>query len=189
MLEILLTLVCLLLARKGGRRRNFARYIRGNVNEEQAIGTLAAKTMISSAFDDTVSEKARISSVVATWTISNWTGANNNGPLLVGVAHSSYSTAQIEAWLEATSGWQSNDLVAQEVAQRRIRTIGSLAHPRQSTIQQVSLNDGKPVKTKLNWVLETGATVQMWCFNQGTAAFATTDPMVRVEGHANLWKM
>ncbi len=163
--------------------------MRGSVNESLALGTLAAQTLVSADFDETVLEKTLVSSIVSTWTISNWTGVSSNGPLLVGVAHSDYTDAEIEAVLESTGSWSEGDKVAQEVSKRLVRRIGVFRHPRQSSIQQVVLNDGKPIKTKLNWTLATGARLNLWAYNTGTAAFATTDPTVRAEGHANLWKL
>ncbi len=33
----------------------------------------------------------------------------------------------------------------------------------------------------------TGQTVNLWVYNMGSAAFATTDPNVHVQGKANLF--
>ncbi len=165
------------------------RYIRGSVDEELSIGTLAATTLISTPFDNTVIERTLVSSLVAVWGIDDWTPAAGDGPLQVGLAHSDYSSAEIEAWIEATSSWSESDKISQEVNSRLVRTVGILVSP--SAVGDGSggsrLNNGNPIKTKLNWILNTGQTLRVWAYNTGSSAFATTVPIMRVQGHANLW--
>jgi len=43
------------------------RYIRGNVDEEVALTTLASKDVVSAIFDETVNERTKITSLVATY--------------------------------------------------------------------------------------------------------------------------
>ncbi len=165
------------------------RYLRGNVDEFMQLGTLAAVTLLSALFDETVDEKTLVSSIVATWTLGNWTPIANAGPIMFGVAHSDYTDAEIEAYIEATSSWNRSDLLAtREVAKRLIRRIGQFQAP--TAVEQVAvINDGRPVKTKLNWRMQEGQTLRLWAYNTGGAAIATTDPLVRCNGHANLWSL
>ncbi len=184
---ILITLV--IMARKGrsgGRRRPMGRYIRGNIDLDVALGTLAAKTLIALAMQQTVTERSLISSIVLQWSLIGKTIADNQGPIMVGVAHSDYTAAEIEAWVENTTTWAESDLVGREISGRKIRRVGVFPEGGQSLSTQV-LNDGKPVKTKLNWILNAGQTLDVWAYNNGSAALATTDPNVVVSGHANLW--
>ncbi len=180
---VLVALVAILMARKGGFP---ARYMRGGVREQLSLGTLASETLISTAFADSVTEQTRISSVVARYSISNLTPASGDGPILVGLALSDYTDAEIEAFVENTEGWQEGSMVGQEVADRRIRRVGIFPSPTANNIATV-LNDGKPIKTKMNWTLTTGQTIKLWCYNLGSSALASTDPSVNCEGHANLW--
>ncbi len=164
------------------------RYIRGEVDEVLSLGTLAPKTLIGADFDETPDEAVYCSSLVANHTIDQWTPAADRGPILVGVAHADYSDAQIEAWIEATNSWKVGDIVAtREVGRRLIRKIGVLVTPTSSTFATV-MNDGKPVTTKLGWHLATGDTIKQWAYNMGSAAFGTTDPNYRMQGHVNLWR-
>ncbi len=162
------------------------RYIRGNINELLNVGTLAAATVISADFDNVVDERTLVTSIVSTYSVDSWTQASDIGPLVVGVAHSDYSDAEIQEWFTQTVSWDEGNKIAQEINNRKIRVITTLQAPLSATGVFVA-NDGKPIKTKLNWILTQGQTLSVFAFNAGTAAFATTDPDVRMEGHANLF--
>ncbi len=160
-------------------------YMKGNVDETMQLGTLAPTTLISANFDEVVTEKHLISSLVATWALDGMVAGQ--GPILFGVAHSDYTSAQIEEVIEATQSWNRGDKTAQEIAKRLVRVIGTFVGTQGSGTDDVQFNDGKPVKTKLNWLLITGATLKLWAYNISGAALTTADPNVRVNGHANLW--
>ncbi len=185
MLLIYITLIAMLAMAKHpkSRKRRMGRYIRGNVNEVLALGTLGPVTVISAAFDNVVSERTLVSSVVATYAIENFTPNAGDGPIAVGLAHSDYSDAEIQAVMTATASWAEGDLVAQEIAKRKVRRVGVFDPNESGDV----LNDGKAIKTKLNWILNSGQTLRVWAFNTGASTLATTDPDVTVEGHANLW--
>ncbi len=166
-----------------------ANYMKGNVDEILVISTLAAKTLVSAIFDDTVSERTRISSLIASYGVSLVTQGAGIGPLVVGIAHSDYTDAEIEEWIETTASWDVGDrLATKEIAKRLIRRIGQFETPSTATRTE-TLNNGVPIKTKLNWTLNTGQTLRVWVYNQGTQPFATTSPEVSVQGHANLWSI
>ncbi len=187
MLEILVTAIAMLvMARKTPRRkRAMGRYIRGNIDLDSALGTLAAKTLLTFPVSSTVSERTLISSVVAQWSLIGKTIADNQGPIMVGLAHSDYTAAEIEAWVEQQGSWAEADLVAREISSRKIRRVGVFSEA--ASLGASTLNEGRPVKTKLNWILNAGQTLDVWAYNNGSAALATTDPNVVVSGHANLW--
>ncbi len=162
------------------------KYLRGNFDTDLELGTLAPKDLVKEDFDETVSDTTRVSSIVATYTLSNYTKGFDFGPIVVGVAHSDYTAIEIEEWLEAASGWEIGNLVAHEVTGRRCRQIGVFDNP-ESAGSSSRLNDGKPIRTKLNWVLAEGQTLSLWAYNNGTLALTTTNPNVNALGHANLW--
>lgn len=162
------------------------RYIPGDVDEALNLSTLAAGTLISAVFDNTVNERTLISSVDAIYSLSGYTPAAGDGPIMVGLAHSDYSDAEIQAVIDATLSWNEGDLIAQEVAKRRVRRVGIFDTPADAT-QTVSLNDGKKIKTKLNWIMTQQQTLRLWAMNMGSSALATTNPLVLCEGKANLW--
>ncbi len=178
----------IVLAKRGrGKRRNFSGYTRGNIRARIELGTLAAATGKVEPMA-VVDRPTRISSVKAMYSLSGWTEIDNVGPISIGIAHGDYSLAEIEEWIEQTetASWLSSDLIAKEVSGRLVRRIGVFRGANQSLGAAV-LNNGKPLSTKLNWRLAAGETVQYWVYNLGSAAVATTDPQVEIDGQANLW--
>ena len=169
------------LAKRGrGKGRSMGRYIKGRVDEELSLSTLATKTLTATTFDETVNERSLVSSIVATWSVRDATAGE--GPILVGVAHGDYSNAEIEEVIENLGSWDEGDKVSQERAKRLVRQIGTLTLVSGDAV----LNDGKAVKTKLNWVLNQGVTLKIWAYNLGLGSL-TTGGVVQAEGHANLW--
>ncbi len=168
------------------RRRSFRKYLRGGVEEVLGLSTLGSKTLVKVDFSDIVTEKTFASSIVAAWSMSNFTPAVQDGPIMVGVAISDYSAAEIEEFVEQTNSWDEGDLVNQEKASRKIKTVGILI-PTTSDVEHDKLNGGRLIKTRLNWSLRTGLTIAMWAYNMGDSTLATTNPQVHVAGHVNLW--
>ncbi len=171
---------------KGSGKRRFQRYIRGSVDEQLDLGTLAAKTLVGTAFDNTVAERTYVSSIVASWSLQGFTQASDDGPILVGVAHSDYTDAEIEEVIENTGSWDEGDLISQEKNARKVRKVGILGQG-EGVDEAFRLANGRKIKTKLGWILNAGDTLRLWAYNLGASALATTDPEVQVEGHANLW--
>ncbi len=172
--------------RRSGGRRATGRYIKGNIDELLDVGTLASRTLVRVVFSETVNERTLVSSIKASWSLSSATGGNSIGPILVGVAHSDYSAAEIEALIESTLTWNEGDKIAQEVGKRLIRKVGQFNVSASAADTDV-LNNGKPIKIKLNWILNQGQTLSLWAYNLGTVAFGTIDPDIHLEGDANLW--
>ncbi len=155
------------------------RYLRGRVDEEVPLLALATKTGVVASFDETVDSRTLLTSIVAKWGLEGLT--DGEGPILVGVAHGDYTLAEIEAYLENTGSWNESDLIqSREIAKRLIREVGMLSS------DEDMLNDGKPVKTKLNWILNEGVTLDLWAYNVSTGTL-TTGGVVHCTGHANLW--
>lgn len=168
-------------------RKSFRKYLKGNVDETLGLGTLAAQTLTGTDYDESVNERTFISSHKATWSISDWTPGAGIGPVLVGIAHGDYTNAEVEEVIENTGSWNEGDKVAQEVAKRQIRIVGKFESPEGGSTFDTILNEGKPIHTKLNWILNQGETLRLWAYNLGSQPFATTDPQVRISGHVNLW--
>jgi len=167
--------------------RKFRKYLRGNIHHKLQLGTLGAKTLIGSLVADTVVDTTWISSVKATWSMDAFTESTLDGPIQVGIAHSDYSDAEVEEWVENNTGtWDAGDLISQEIGRRKIRVVGLFKNP-QSILETAELNDGLPVTTKAGWMLSPGDTIRIWAYNTGDGAVQATDPAVRAEGHANLW--
>ncbi len=164
---------------KHGKRRKFRRYLRGQVVLGQALGALASGAGIVFNGPDSVEETAWCSSVKATYSLNDWTDGDDEGPLIFGIAHSDYTLAEIEEWIESTGSWSAGDLNSQEISRRKIRRVGSLSKGGEA-------NDGKPIRTKCGWMLTTGDNIAWWVWNPGVAPL-TTGADFHVDGHANLW--
>ncbi len=176
--------------RKGGGRkpRRFREYLRGAIDLQVDLGTLAAATGIKTSVGDTVSNRAWVSSIKCTYSIGNVTPAAGVGPIQVLACHSDYTLAEVEEWIENTNSWSTADPVqSREVAKRLIRRVGTIGGGVSSAAEVMTMNDGKFVHTKLGWHINNGQTVAFVLYNMGSAAYATTDPDVDIMGHANLW--
>ncbi len=171
---------------RGRKGRKFRKYLKGQVNHFLSLGTLAAKTLIGENITNTLTEQAWLSSYKGTWSLSELTPATGDGPVMVGIAHSDYSDAEIEAWVENANSWNQADLISQEVARRKIRRVGTFMAGDVAAEPQV-LADGRMITTKCGWQVTTGQTVKIWAYNMGSSALATTTPIVNTSGHCNLW--
>ncbi len=163
------------MARKPTRRRRYRGFRKLPFDVDIAGGTLAADDVTQTTFGTTLTEERRILSVEASWGLTGLTATD--GPLVVGIAHSDYTAAEIEEALEFAGSWDEGDKVSQEQGNRLVRQVGIL------TEEETALNDGQPVKTRLNWRLATGDTLQFWIWNRGIQL--TTGSLVKVSGHAN----
>ncbi len=186
-LSLLWFLALAVMAKAKGKRRKFRRYMRGAIDFALTLGTLGASTLISGTLGDAVTEKAWLSSIKCRWSLGNLTPSSGDGPIMVGVAHSDYTDAEMEEWIENTGSWEETDKIQQrEVGRRLIRMVGTF-DVRTVATEVVVLNDGKFIHTKCGWSLGTGQTIKIWAYNVGTNALETTSPLVSAFGHANLW--
>ncbi len=166
-------------------KRRMGRYIRGVIDEDLDLGTLAAQTLVGDTWDESANQRMLISSIVANYSLDGLVAGQ--GPIIFGVAHSDYTDAEIEVVIEAVGSWDEGNKVSQEQAKRLVRQIGQFVGELDTGTDDIQFNDGKPVKTKLNWILNTGDTLKMWAYNVSTAALTTSAPVMRANGHANLW--
>ncbi len=185
---ILLWVAAIVMARKGRRgRRKFRRYLKGKIDFDLALGTLGGNTNISTNVADVLVESAWLSSVKAVWSLASVTPVAADGPMMCGIAHSDYTTIEIQEWILNLDSWDQGDKIAQEINRRKIRQVGIF--PIEGAGGGAGarvLNEGRMVTTKANWQLTTGDTVKIWVFNTGAGAL-TTGATLHVNGHANLW--
>ena len=108
-----------------------------------------------------------------------------DGPVTVGYAHSDYSVTEIKECLEAFAAIDQGDKIARERANRLVRTVGTLgAGVVAGATSYDVLNDGKPVSTKLNWLINIGDSVVLFAFNESTGAL-TTGSFINAQG--DIW--
>ncbi len=165
------------MANKARRRRRRFNLRRVRLTPELNLSTLAFDTALTNAIQGGTSTAAmRIVTILATWQVTGMTAGE--GPLTVGYAHPDYSVAEIKECLEAAAAIDLGDKVAQERANRLVRLIGTIDS------EENRLNDGLPVKTKLNWPMPAGDTPNIFVFNESTSPL-TTGASVKVAG--NMW--
>lgn len=177
------------MARHGrGRKPNWNKFRSGTIEIDLAMTTLAAKTLVVATTEPVV-DTARVSSIEAVYGITAWTVGNGVGPFLFGVAHSDYSAAEIEAFIESAGSWDIGDKLAQEIRSRRIRIIGQLGDGSNVAAAGgvAQFNDGKMTKSKLNWSIAEGDGLDFWVYNMGSNPVATTVPQFLVFGNASIW--
>ncbi len=163
--------------RKSGKGKRYSFIIKGRVNEALALSTLAVNTLVGADFDEQPDEEAFAISVEAVYSIQGM--ATNDGPIVFGLAHSDYTDAEIEEVIENVGSWDRGNLIAQERAKRKIRTIGTFNQ--RAVASDSKFNDGMPIKTTIKWNLITGATLKLWAFNKGVQM--TTGAVITAEGH------
>lgn len=169
-------------------KRKYRKYLRGAIDLKIDIGTLAAQAAAAQVNGDVVEEKTWISSVVASYGLGQFTVTAGVGPLIFGIAHSDYTAAEIEEWIENLGSWKEGDKIAQEIGRRKIKLVGEfdLQLP-ENTTGNIAFDHGQKQTTKLGWMLTTGQTFDLFIYNNGEAPFATTDADLSMLGHANLW--
>ncbi len=178
MLETILTLLLLLplMAKHGRKGRPFGlREVR--TSSVVTMATTAAQVALSQALTAaSTSGPYRCISVIASWRSQELTDAD--GPLIVGYAHSDYSVTEIKECIEASASIDQGDKVAQERANRLVRVVGTLGQAVDD-----ELNNGAPIKTRLNWLIGIGDTVNAFVYNDGITM--STGALVRING--SLW--
>ncbi len=162
-----------LMAKK--RSRRFPRNMRVvQISSSSAIGALAAADVVVNAVTNTASGKMRFTSVTARYGVSG--GTSPEGPVIFGLAHSDYTAAEIEECLEAGGSIDLGDKIAREQANRLVRRIGII-----DMDPNAIFNDGKPVKTKLNWLMAVGDQLSLWIFNKDQVTL-TTGGLLTIDG-------
>ncbi len=153
------------MAKKPRRRRRFS--LRGvRITPELALSTLASDTALASGLTGNGDAPYRCMSIKQVWTLSGLTAGE--GPVTVGFAHSDYTVTEIKECLEAQASVSAGNMVVREQADRKVRVVGVLGPEANS-----QLNDGKPISTKLNWLIPVGIEVRMFAFNESTASLTT----------------
>ncbi len=172
------------------RRKPRGKYLKGKVEQDCSLGALGPKTLVSCVSQEVASERLKISSIELIWALKDLAIVVDDGPVIVGVAHSDYTAAEIEEVIENSGSWSEGNLTAQEIAKRKVRIVGVFRQigVAAEAAQTFVLNEGRPIKTKLNWILTTAKGLDFWAYNAGPNAL-TTGSVMSIYGHANLWAL
>ncbi len=142
------------------------------------VGALATNTVVAGALAPASTAAYRLISCVYRWALSDHTAGE--GPYTVGYAFGDYSVTEIKEAIEIANSISPSDKVAQEKANRWVRIVGTFAGDQVSE----TLNDGKALKTRLNWFIPIGSTVNAFVYNEDNAT-QTTGSLIDLSG--NLW--
>ncbi len=191
--EILFPGKILILVRHAGgmakkRRNNMSRYVKGSVALDLPLTTLAAQD-VTTVNTPAVASVMRCTSIVASYVVQGFdeSAGAGQGPVAFGWAHGDYSATEIEEYFEnESSSWIEGDLVTREIRSRLIRTVGTFGFGDSSSGGVVSVNNNQPIKTKLNWLIEDGETLQFFAYNAGSGALVGLSE-IYAEGYANLF--
>jgi len=134
--------------------------------EATALGALASVTVIAGGTLPASDNEYRVLSVSNLWSMRGQTAAE--GPIIVGYAHGDYTVAEIKEAIEAETMMTRADKIAAERGNRLVRRVGVFPG---MTPEEV-LNDGRPIRTRLNWVIPDGETLAAWAYNQSGASLS-----------------
>ncbi len=164
------------------RRRRAFNLRRVRVATGFAIGALAAVDVISGAITASTTDPLRVMSVDLTY---NWSdvGAAIDDGMEFGLSHSDYTSAEIEECLEQSGSIDLGSKIAQEQANRLVRSVGVMSG-NITAGGGLTFNEGRRKKVKLNWRLSSGDTLNLWARN-GSGAVWTTGSAIVVQG--DLW--
>ena len=133
---------------------------------ELALATLASDTALAVALTGAADGAYRLISTMMTFALRSLTVGE--GPITVGFAHSDYTVAEIKECLESQAAISAGSKIEREQSDRLVRIVGVFL----SEANQ-NLNDGKPIKTRLNWLINIGDFVNVFVFNEDSGALQT----------------
>ncbi len=152
-----------------GRKFNLRRV---SVVASVAAGALAAGAVTSGALTSVGSDTYRVTSIKNTYAWSDNQAVIDDN-MTFGIAHSDYTSAEIEEAVESSGAIDLGDKIQQERANRLVRLIGTISGANPVAQAGIQFNDGRPVKTKLNWDISIGKTLVLWMRNSSGVVWTT----------------
>ncbi len=158
------------MARKPTKRRKF-NLRRVRVSKAAAVGALAAADLIAVTLSGPYTNMTRIVSAKLMFSWIDKTLAD--GGMEFGLAHGDYSAAEIEECLEASTSPDIGDKIAQERANRMVRSLGTISGAQSVDLGEAAFNDGRPIHVKLNWLIPDDENLIVWMKNSSGTIYAT----------------
>ncbi len=173
--------------RRRGRKITSQNYRKVQIQSTIGLTTLVSHKPEAATILTNLLDKVKVSSLYLNfvWDDMTGTGGNQNedGPLLIGVAHGDYTLDEIEEFIEAVTSIDFGDKIAAERSRRLMRTLGTL-----SAMQISFPGHGGLKKIKLNWTLGEASTLLVWAYNLGGSDL-TTGSQLEISGYANVWRL
>ncbi len=172
------------MARKPSRPRR-RRFNLRRVRVQQALGpgALAAGDVTVGPLTAVTTDPLRVVSVKFQYAMTSVKALTDDG-FEFGLAHSDYSAAEIEECLENQAAIDLGDKIAQEQANRLVRSIGIITGSVVTVNAGITFNDGIPVHTKLNWRLSSGDSLNLWIRNATDTVWTTGSQLV---SNGDMW--
>ncbi len=158
----------------GMAKRRRARMVWIPFTASLSLSTLASAAGITAAIL-TLGEDFFLLGMKATWSVRGATGTQ--GPIAVGFAHGDLTAAEIVEWKDA-SVTDPDDIIAVERSRRPARMVGSF----ENVSANETLNDGKPITTRMKRSVGDGHAVNLWAINNSGSAL-TTGQIILCDGH------
>ncbi len=166
---MMLGVLGVLAAKKRKRRRFNLR--RARIASTVNVGALATLDVADGDLTVSSVNPYRLISFDLAWSMTNVTGIDDGQEF--GIAHSDYSAAEIEECLEAQTSIDQGNKVEQERANRLVRSIGMMGQAGVVDLGGREFNNGRRVKTKLNWAIGIGDKIRMWIRNGSGTVYTT----------------
>ncbi len=142
------------------------------INSSMSPGALATLDVAAGLVTDAVVNSMRFMSLNCSYTWADIQADIDDG-MVFGVAHGDYTAAEIEECLESFASISPGNKIAQEQAGRLVRSIGTISSAGQAAGGGVSFNDGKRIKTRLNWLMVPGDRLNLWVRNSSGVVWTT----------------
>lgn len=150
-----------------GKRRNYNKFVAIPFQSTITLGTLADQTaLLSSLLGAELAEDLFVLSIDGEWSVRQ--NALDDGPVSVGFCHNDYDVAEIAENLTIEISDPGNK-IAQERSRRLIRKAGTFS---MATVGQ-SLANGRPIRTKMKFLIDNGHGPGMWAFNHSGSGLTT----------------
>jgi len=148
-----------------------------------ALSTLASDSLLKVTLTG-LAQDFYCQSVDALWSLRDATV--DQGPITIGYANGDLSVTEIIESLDSNPVSES-DIVAQERARRPVRYAGQFPGA-ESANEDLVLNDGRMMRTKLAIMLNEGVELEGWARNESGAAL-TGSAVIEVRGKIyGYWK-
>ncbi len=147
------------------KHRKSSNFFAYRIEEQLALATLANGIALTGDLTALGLTKCYLISADLNWTIEGMT--SGQGPIDVGVASGDLTATEIVESLDAKPTSRS-DRIPMERSRRPVRRSGSF--PSQDVTE--TLNDGKPIRTKLKFYIDEGIELVAWARNRSGATLA-----------------
>ncbi len=134
------------------------------ISPSLALSNLVAGTAIATAVSASAENGYRVTSCDTVWTFDDL--VEDEGPVTVGYAHSDYSVTEIKECLDSNASINVGNMIAREQANRLVRVVGSFS-------KTGTINDGRRIKTRLNWKFGEDDLLNIFAYNEATGSITT----------------